>query len=132
KQLLRIALVLAEAEQAASGGAVTAALIERAAAIVNFVMDCWRALPERETLALTRSDEKLDGAIARLIPWLEQHGGGATRRELQKAHVAGARTAHELDALLARYSASYPGAIEWDEDGRTVRRALAPTRRASP
>jgi hypothetical protein len=45
------------------------------------------------------------------MSWLEEHGGEASRRELQTAHVAGARTGTDLDALLGRYEATYPGRV---------------------
>jgi hypothetical protein len=108
--LARIALVLHEAEPERRDQ-VDEDRVNHAAQIVEFALDCWRALPEQGSLALTRRDEVLDRGIGKLISWLEEHGGKAARRELQRAHVAGVRTASDLDALLARYEASYPGTI---------------------
>jgi hypothetical protein len=109
--LARVALTFAEAEQPAEGGDVGSELIERAAGIVEFTLNCWRALPEHESLALSRRDETLDGGVTKLAAWLEEHGGTATRRELQRARVAGVRTPDDLDALLRRYEATYPGTL---------------------
>ncbi len=110
--LARIALVIAEADKPEdTTRRVVAGQIERAAMIVNYTIDCWRALPEQGGLALSRRDEQLDHAITRLIAWLEEHGDEATQRELQRAHVAGARTAEDLKALLQRYEATYPGSV---------------------
>ena len=109
--LARVALVFAEAESPTAGGEIAGDLVDRAAAIVEFALGCWRALPEQDGLALSRRDATLDRSIVRLIAWLEEHGGEASRRELQRAHVAGVRTAGDLDALLDRYEATYPGTV---------------------
>jgi hypothetical protein len=108
--LARIALVLYETDPDRRDR-VGEDHVDRAARIVEFVLDCWRALPEQGSLALSRRDEVLDRGIGKLIPWLEEHGGQATVRDLLRAHVAGVRTASDLGALLERYEASYPGAI---------------------
>lgn len=115
--LARVALALAEAQAPATGGEVCDELIERAAAIIRYTLDCWRALPEQEGLTLSRRDATLDRGIARLIAWLEERGGQATRRQLQRAHVAGVRTPDELRALLERYEATHPGAVTEEQPG---------------
>jgi hypothetical protein len=107
----RVVLVFAELERPVSGGEVGAELVDRAARLIEFVVDCWRALPEHGGLALSRRDEVLDRAVERLRSWLEEHGGQATRRELQRAHVGGARTGPDLAALIARYEAVFPGSV---------------------
>jgi hypothetical protein len=111
RHLLRIALVLAEAEQPGQGGLVEAGVVDRAAAIVAFTLGCWRALPEQGAMALSMKDRVLDQGVTRLLAWLEEHGGKASRREIQRAHVAGVRTAPDLNALLARYEATFPGTV---------------------
>jgi hypothetical protein len=131
--LARIALVLAEAQDPAAGGTIGTDTIERAAQIVDYTLDCWRSLPERGGLALSRRDEALDRGIPRLVAWLEEHGGEAIRTDLHRAHVAGCRTADELTALLARYEAIYPGRVvtETPEHGGTPTTTVrAPKRRA--
>jgi hypothetical protein len=113
--LARVALVFAEAEQSAAGGEIGAELVERAAAVVDFSLDCWRALPEQGGLALSYRDERLDHGVERLVACLEERDGGvSTRRELQRACVAGGRTPHDLDLLLGRYEATYPGTASRD------------------
>jgi hypothetical protein len=126
--------VLAEAEAPGRGGAVEAEIVERAAALVDFSMDCFRALPEQGALALSRRDAVLDQGIDRLIDYLEGHGGVATRRDLQQAHVAGCRTSRDLDALLDRYSDSFPGCVVEttpERGGLPTIVVKAPIRRAS-
>lgn len=120
--LARIALILAEADDPGSDAPITSDQIERAGLIVDYTLDCWRSLPEQGGMALSRRDHTLDEGIARLIPWVEAHGGEVTRRDLQRACVAGARTPADLDALLDRYEASYPGSVI---DGRRIVRAPA-------
>ncbi len=110
--LLRVALVWAEAEQPARGGQVGPELIERSAAVIEYTLNCWRALPEHGGLALSQRDERLDRAVERLRDWLEQHGGEASRHALLKLNVAGAQTAADLNQLLERYEARYPGTVQ--------------------
>jgi hypothetical protein len=100
---------------------------------MEFTLDCWRALPEQGTLALSRRDEILDRGLTRLIAWLEEHGGTPSRRELQQARVGGARTAQELEALLERYEATYPGSVTQqhpERGGLPTTIVRAPSRRA--
>jgi Protein of unknown function (DUF3987) len=130
--LARVALVLAEAQAPAEGGEIGADLIDRAAAVIDFTLDCWRALPEQGALALSYRDETLDRGIPRLVSWLDEHGGRATRRELQRARVAGVRTARDLNLLLLRYEATYPGTVrdtEPEHGGLAIRTVSSPLRR---
>jgi hypothetical protein len=109
--LARVALVLAEATSPGAGGEVGASIVHRAARLIDFTLDCWRALPEQGGLALSRVDWQLDRSIDRLVAWLEERGGAASRRELRRARVAGVRTSSDLDALLRRYEARFPATV---------------------
>jgi hypothetical protein len=109
-QLARVELVLYEADLDRPE-CVEPDYVHHAAQIVDFTLDCWRALPEQGTMALSRRDEILDHGVRKVITWLEEHGGEATPRELQRAHVGGARTKSDFDALLDRYEAVYPGTV---------------------
>lgn len=133
RHLARIALVFAEAESPADPtNHITDDTVHRAALIVEYTIDCWRALPEQGGFSLTRRDEILDNAIPRLVAWLEEHGGQADRRQLQRSRVAGARTPSELDQLLHRYNATHPGAVEEitpKHGGKTTTIVHAPPRR---
>jgi hypothetical protein len=135
KQLGRVTLTLAEASDPGKGGTVDAEHVHRAAQIVNFAMGCWRALPEQGGFALSRADETLDRAIPRLISWLEEHGGKASKREIQRACVAGVRTTGDLGKLLTRYEARYPGSLTTARPvhgGLPITIVSAPARRRSP
>ena len=131
----RIALVLAEAEQpGADGGTITAATMERAAAVVQFTLDCWRALPDQgEGLGLSWRDRALNAGVRKLVAFLEERPDRqATRREVQRARVAGARKPGEVDALLADYELTYPGSlleVTPSRGGRPVVIVKAPIRR---
>lgn len=111
--LARIALVLAEANDPGAGGSIDAQIIERAAIWVDFTIDCWKALPEHGTgLGLTRRDEKLSIGAGKLAAWLEARPDRlATRRDIQRARVAGCRKAADIDALIAEYEATYPTTV---------------------
>lgn len=128
--LARIALVFAEADAPGHGGDVDGDVVERAAALVEFTLDCWRSLPEHGSLGLSARDMKLDDGVERLRSWLEDHGGESDRRQLQRAHVAGARTVSDLDALLRRYADTYPGCVtQMERGGNTATVVRAPVRR---
>jgi hypothetical protein len=113
KHLARVALVLAEADHPGQGAPVGADVIDRAAQIITFTLDSWRALPEQgSSLGLTRRDEVLGDAVEKLASWVEARPGRqATRREIQRAQVAGIRKPSELDAVLAAYAEYYPGTV---------------------
>jgi hypothetical protein len=110
--LLRLALVLAEVDGPGKGGNVPPEVIERAVAWVDFTLNCWRALPDRDILAISPRDRVLDEGVDKLRVYLEEHGGTITRRELQRRRVAGVRTSAQTDALLMQYEATYPGTVE--------------------
>ena len=74
RHLARIALVFAEAESPADPtNHITDDTVHRAALIVEYTIDCWRALPEQGGFSLTRRDEILYNAIPRLV-----HGSKST------------------------------------------------------
>ena len=133
--LARIALVLAELDHPGRGGEISRDVLERAAEIVAFTLDCWRALPEHNLgLGLSRRDAILSTAVGKLAAWLEERPERrAARREIQRACVAGARKASDLKALLDEYEQTYPGSITEDEPpggGRSTIVVVAPRRKA--
>ena len=136
-QLLRIAGVFAEALSPGAGGIVDVGIIDAAAEYVDAVMDSWRALLEPDHLALSFKDERLDGGVEKLLAWLEEHNVEAiTPRQLLRRHAAGVRSAADLDALMVRYEAAYPGSVVAGETtpkgGRPGRIVRAPVRRSPP
>jgi len=131
--VLRVALVLAEAGAPGRGGAVDAATLERAAAIIEYATACWAALPEGPGLALSRHDATCDEACEAIAAWLEARGGRASRGELLRAHVGGVRASVDLSAVLRRYEQRYPGCVRavpaGARGGRPGVVVLAPPRR---
>lgn len=131
-QLARVLGTFLEASQPLAGGTVDVGTLERAAGYVDYVMACWRALPEQGRVALSLKDERLDGAIDRLVDWLEQHGGQATPRDIQRSAAAGLRTMPDIDVLLERYEAVFPGCVEQGQSttrgGRRGRVVTSPPR----
>ena len=108
----RFALVFAEAEQPGKGGLIGSRLVENAAAEVEFTLDSWRALPDHDSMALTRRDQTLDKGVDALLAWVERREGReATRREIQRAGVAGVRIPSDVDALIGRYAETFPGCV---------------------
>ena len=133
--LARVALVMAEADQPGRGGTLGAEVMARAAAIVQFTLDGWRALPDQgDGLGLSYRDRALSAGVRRLAAWLEERPErSATRREIQRAHVGGVRKPAELDALLADYEQTYTGSVTEVEQplgGLPVVIVKAPLRRA--
>ena len=127
-----MALLFAEAEDPGAGGEVGVDAIERAAVVVDFALNCWRALPEQGSLGLSWRHKVLDEGVEKLRVWVEGRGGEATRRELQRAHVAGVRAASDLDALLERYEDTYPNCVVEvvpEHGGLPTRVVRAPARR---
>lgn len=89
-----------------------------AVAIVDYTLDCWRTLPGRTTLTLSVREEKLSTGVDQLAAWLEGRAEKkASRRDLLRSAVAGARKKDTLDALLAEYEAIYPGSIQAERTG---------------
>jgi Bifunctional DNA primase/polymerase, N-terminal/Protein of unknown function (DUF3987)/Primase C terminal 1 (PriCT-1) len=110
KHLARVALVFAEADQPGVGGDVGSGPVDRAAEIIEFTVDCWRALPEQASLMLTQRDRALYPGVDTLYAWIERRPERiASTRQIQMARVAGARTPAALEALLERYLEVYPG-----------------------
>ena len=131
--LARVALILAELRDPGAGGEVSQATLEDAAEILDFTLNCWRALPEQGALTLSFRDGKLDEGVGRMAAWIEEHGGKANRRDLLRCSVAGVRTAKDLDAVLERYEETYPGSVESDVPsggGRPATIVAAPRRRS--
>ncbi len=133
----RVELVLAEAELPGAGsatGSASAEIVHRAAAIVAFTLDRSRALPANGPLAVSRRDETLDHGVSRLLGWLEEHGGIASKRDVQRSEVAGVTSATEVDALLARYVATYPETSTVERSshgGRPTTTVRAPRRQSA-
>jgi hypothetical protein len=117
RQAARVALVLAESMSPGMGGEVSREAMESAVALVDYTLDCWRAMPERDGLTLSRRDETLQRACDELADWLEQHGGKAIKRDLTRAKVAKCRTAAQLNQVLALYEEIYPGSVREERTG---------------
>jgi hypothetical protein len=133
-QCARVALALAESLRPGAGGPIPADAMTAAVAIVDYAIGCWRALGEATGPGLSRREEVLDERVDRLRAWLDQHGGRATYRDLRRACVAGCRSASDLDAVLARYEATWPGTITVHEratGGLPTRIVHSPTAVAS-
>jgi hypothetical protein len=63
-------------------------------------------------LMASLAERNQDEAVDRLDAWLlGQPDNSATRREIQRARVAGCRTAKDVDAMLRRYGETYPGSV---------------------
>jgi hypothetical protein len=135
-QCARIALVLAESMFPGQGGKLPLEAVESAVGIVDYVLDCWRALPEHSVFALSRRSEKLARTVDQLTSWLEtRESRKASRRDILRANVAGVRTAGQLDMLLAEYMAVYPGHVREERLGSRGPAGIvvhAPRRRLPP
>lgn len=124
----RVALVLAETLHPGQAGEIPVEAVEAAVTIVDYTIDCWRALPERSELQLDRKQEKLAPAVEKLAAWLEARRPDETGvkrvllRDAQRAKAGGARDAATFRALVYQYEQTYPG---------TVREELTPRGRAA-
>jgi len=86
-------------------------LVDRCALWIEFCAECWRALGESDSLALSTRDERLDRAVHRLRAWLNEHGGHVTARDIRRLGIAGANTPPKRDALVQRFGETYPGCV---------------------
>ncbi|MGI5179556.1 DUF3987 domain-containing protein [Dactylosporangium sp. CA-152071] len=114
----RIALVLAEvcaAGEAASRGEskVTTGVIplwavRAAVEVVDYCAAVWRMLPDTQApLSRSWAEARIAEKDGVLNAWLRKHGGQATKREIQRAGVAGAKTMDDAQALVDRHVAVY-------------------------
>jgi len=86
-------------------------LVDRAALWVEYCAECWRALGESDSLALSTRDERLDRAVHRLRAWLNEHGGRTSARDIRRLGIAGANTPPKRDAVIQRFAETYPGCV---------------------
>ena len=135
RQLLRLVLIVAELDDpgGATGGlTVTAARLDAVVPLLEFCLSCWRALPTATALALTHQHAVLNEAVDRLAVWLEHHGGASTRGSSSGPTSPGSTPRGDLNLLLKRYLATFPGTIKTTEPGpqggRPGRLVLAPKR----
>ena len=121
-QCYRIALVIAESLNPGAGGDVPLTAVQSAVAIVDYVADCWRALPGADTMATSRAEDVMDAMSSRFLAWLWSRPKGseglpegrnrprprATRRDVQRwSHLKDAK----LTALIMEHGARYPGCL---------------------
>jgi Protein of unknown function (DUF3987) len=123
-QCLRICLPLAESTYKDGRRVISADVMTAAVALTDYALDCWKALPGGSVLTLGYQDEKLVAATDELLAWLEDRPAGdeglpkgseprprATSREIQRAHVGGARDAESVWAMIGKYDRQYPGCL---------------------
>ena len=114
----RIALVLAEVasagDSAAAGqrhvpsGQMPVWAVRAAVDLVDYCTAVWRTLPGSETpLTQSYAEARIAEKDGVLNAWLRKHGGSATKREIQAAKVAGARTPTAVKALIDRHREIY-------------------------
>lgn len=128
----RIALVLAEisaaGDAAARGhgrvaeGQIPLWAVRAAVDIVDYCAAVWRALPNVEApLSRSWAEARVAEKDGQLNAWLRNHGGQATKREIQAAKVAGARTPAAVQALIDRHKEIYgEDAIALGQRGQIV------------
>jgi Protein of unknown function (DUF3987) len=112
-QVLVVALVLAELDDPVTSRTllVSEDAMSRAITWVTFSLDCWRALPEAGGLALSYRIKELDGAVDKIVAWLDEHTPVARKSQLLSAHVGGVRTAGEMSEVVDRYKEVHPGCV---------------------
>jgi hypothetical protein len=128
---LRVCLIFAELWLPGQVCEIAKDVVESAIAVVDYTLDCWRALGSAEYLSLSRRDEALNAAIPRLVAWLERRGP-VNSNLIQHNHVGGVHTADELKALLTRYAQIYPGTLQSVATGGRPAVTVSPPIRRSP
>jgi hypothetical protein len=116
-QSAAVAKVIAESLRPGTGGEIPVEAMACAVSIVDYCMDCWRAMPGNETFSMSRKDEVLNEGVNKLVDWLEERAPRdldgqmlkwANMREIKDRHIAGVRTGAEAQILVQRYGAVYP------------------------
>ena len=119
-QCAAVAKVIAESLHPGRGGPIPVEAMQCAVAIVDYCMDCWRAMPGNETFSMSRKDEVLNEGVNKLADWLEERAPSdlngrvlrwATSRDILRRHVGSVRTSAEAGLLIDRYRAVYPGHV---------------------
>lgn len=114
----RMALVLSEVSAAGDAAAANRSrvttgqipvwAVRAAADLVDYCAAVWRILPGSDTaLTLSYTEARIAERDGVLNAWLRKHGGSATKREIQAAKVAGARTPSAVKALIDRHRDIY-------------------------
>jgi|SRR5215471_479369 len=142
---VRLALVLAEMDRVLRDGTISPAAdqllspghLERAAKIVDYSLATWNALGGEQPMAMTFRSAIADDAIPKILEYITRKGGEPINADLlRKNNVAGIQTVGELDEVIKRYEARYPGTIEksreGDTKGRQKRLISLPIRRKGP
>lgn len=114
---LRIALVMAEVDAAGhteagspiASGELPVWAVRGGIELVDYCAAVWRTLRETgRAISHRYGDRDIVERDGLLNAWLKKRpDGSATRREIQRARVAQARTAEDVDALIARHEAVY-------------------------
>jgi hypothetical protein len=128
---LRIAATLAEADLKQLSPAIEIVLpreaLERAIAWQEFVLQCWAALGERTTLALSYEDRQIDPVVDAIAEYVAVHGEEVERAPgvvqhrlsrdvLRRNRVAGVATSGDLKKVLKRYVGRYPDDVQESEE----------------
>lgn len=126
---LRIALNLAEAGAAArvgqrsgriEAGEIPEWAVRGGIALVDYCAGVWRALPDAAPgMVRQYADKAVVERDGMLNAWLRGRSEGkATRRDIQRARVGGARTPDDVDALIKRHEAIHgAGSVIYEKAG---------------
>ena len=129
-QACRIALVIAESmnpgqRDPEQGRDIPACAMESAIALVDYSMGVWESIPgERSVLAVSSDDRASADAVQRLLEWIQRREPDdtgvrrATKREIQRAKVAGCKTAANVDKMIDEYIGEYPGTRQQVKNAR--------------
>lgn len=122
-QCARVALCLAESLAAADGlvpegGELPDSCVEMAVAIVDFCMECWRALPSPAPLNITRQQAILRPAIEELLAYGERHGSRVGIQDILRAHVGGVSSAVQARELAKEFVQVYGGEVVKEATGK--------------
>lgn len=116
-QVCRTALVLHVADSPERiNSTVAADEVERATALVAYFIETALNLDVSEpSAAASPATRRLDEGVDRLIAFLRRQPGQVARiGQLQASHVAGCRTAAEVNQLADRYAEVYPDCVVED------------------